>query len=64
MPDGSSVWTLKSPREVREGGAEGKAVSKVSDSSRARVRDQKVNVGDSNKEGCCAYPTVNPYLHN
>lgn len=47
MLDGSSVWTLKSLREVREGGAERKVVSQVLDSSRVRGRDQEVNIGDS-----------------
>lgn len=46
-----------------EGGAERKALSQVLDSSRVRGRDQKVNIGDSNKEGHYAYQHMNPYLH-
>lgn len=65
--DASPVWMLKSPREVREEGAERKAESQVLDSSRVRGRDQVVNTGDSNQKGHCAFPTREfalIYLHS
>lgn len=42
--DGSSVWTWKSPREMREGG---EGSEPVLGSSRASGRDQEVNIDGS-----------------
>lgn len=46
-------------REVR---AERKAVLQLLDSPRVKGRNREVNVGDSNREGHCDYPTCDSVL--
>lgn len=77
MLHGLSVWTLKSPREVRERGAE-EGREPGTRLTYSEGQDQVVNIGDSNMEYCFALSTrgsiftyvaqcpagINKYLEN